>query len=722
VSEIKIIIESAGQSNLKDALADLREYKDLTEAIKSNKESLIKAQDIGNIQKVTAELKKAEVQLDALKKKSIEQTDKENKKLAEQSGLIGQLLTKKKQLQSGILSAKTVDEVKKLNAEMFKVNAQLQNIKDSGKKTFDNLSNLLNSFQFKFNFFANVAAGAVGILTQIGTEGAKALYEGAKASGIFGESIKNTKINTEALQGALDAVEKQLGRIGKTQGEIIADALGLGLEARRSSLEQALRDANRTATAGLSDEDKQKVIDQRQGIIDQLAALDAEEALKIEDAKKEAVKNQVDIAKDGADRELLILKESLQQQIRLIKTAQDRSGSTEARLSRISALEASIADVDKELAKRQKERDEKLAKEREENAKKVLAEKEKSLQKEFKAFTDYWDRLDKADRDRERERLKQELDDMAKAAEERIKKAQELQKQSDEEDKESIQAFNDAADREREKRAKALEKARLKELEREKEIAELVGMAFEKQIEKRIALNEKQISNQEKAIETQRNLAERGLENTLAFEEKRKAELEEREREEQKRLERIKKLEAYFNLFANYAKDPETKNRAALLAARDILLAESLSQAFAQDGGVVEDIAQPFAGGTIKDGIFVGRTHKQGGIHLEAEGEEGIFSKKEMANLGKENFYAIKDLLKNPINDDEFQRQESSFMQVVPIRARGDSMLASAVDRLSQKFDNIPQIHQGIDNLDRIVETRIESGLKRTILRPKRQI
>jgi len=392
-SEIKIILETAGQSNLKDALSDLKEYKELTDAIKANKESLVKATDIGNIQKVTAELKKAEIQLDALKKKSIEATEKENKKMLEQSGLIGQLIQKKKQLQGSLLGAKTLSEVQAINGAIAKTNLEIVKLKNAGVSSFNNFEKALASFQFKFNFLANIASSVVGTLTELGVQGAKALYEGAKASGVFGQSIKDTKINTEALQGALDAVEKQLGRIGKSQGEIIADALGLGLDARRSALEQALRDANRTATAGLSEEDKQKVLDQRQGIIDQLAALDAEAALGVEKKKKETIKDQIDLAKEGGKQELTVLKESLEEQIRLIRTGRDTGGTVDARLARIIFIQESILDIDKEFRKLAREADAKAKKEQEDSDKEAAAKHKKALDDQHKEDVKRWNDL-----------------------------------------------------------------------------------------------------------------------------------------------------------------------------------------------------------------------------------------------------------------------------------------------------------------------------------------
>jgi hypothetical protein len=208
---------------------------------------------------------------------------------------------------------------------------------------------------------------------------------------------------------------------------------------------------------------------------------------------------------------------------------------------------------------------------------------------------------------------------------------------------------------------------------------------LEKLSEQKEALLDKEIDKQDSNIERQRELADKGLANTLAFEERKKAELERSKIAEQKKQEKIAKTQAFFNAFSSYSKDePQT---AAIKALKDVLLAEVVAKAFAKEGGIVGEIAEPIAGGRIDRGIFKGRSHSQGGIHLEAEGNEGIFSGKEMGNLGRENFYALKNLLKNPIDDAIFERQNDAFNASIPI-----INVINKSDQVVEKLDELKKV------------------------------
>jgi len=71
VSEIiiKVDLEGTGET-LKSVIGDLETFKQLLIDIKANKNALASAETIANVQKLTAELKKAELQVAQLQKKS----------------------------------------------------------------------------------------------------------------------------------------------------------------------------------------------------------------------------------------------------------------------------------------------------------------------------------------------------------------------------------------------------------------------------------------------------------------------------------------------------------------------------------------------------------------------------------------------------------------------------------------------------------------------------
>jgi len=235
---------------------------------------------------------------------------------------------------------------------------------------------------------------------------------------------------------------------------------------------------------------------------------------------------------------------------------------------------------------------------------------------------------------------------------------------------------------------------------------------LEKISDKKIALLDKEISSQDKNIDKQRELADKGLANTLAFEERKKAELERAKIAEQKKQEKLAKIQAFFNAFASYSKDePQT---AAVKALKDVLLAEVVAKAFAKEGGIVGEIAEPLSGGRIDRGIFKGRSHARGGIHLEAEGNEGIFSGKEMGNLGRENFYNLKNLLKNPIDDGIFERQNDSFMGAIPIiqAINNNNEVVRELQELKATIKSKPETSVNWDAMNNMVIAKIENGFK----------
>ena len=205
---------------------------------------------------------------------------------------------------------------------------------------------------------------------------------------------------------------------------------------------------------------------------------------------------------------------------------------------------------------------------------------------------------------------------------------------------------------------------------------------FTDKARKEVEKSKKLLSDQEKSVDAQRKRAEQGLENTLAFEQrelgKREADLIKRE----KRKERIEKTRALYSSYNNYA-SRGSKNPIAQ-ALRDFAILEAITASFGK-GGVIED-------NLPTDGIFRGQSHqgKQGGIPILVEGREGIFSAKEMANLGKQNFYAMKDLASTgKIDSNFFTKQREGFMKAVPVITT-DPRLIKEMREVKQAIENKP--------------------------------
>lgn len=247
---------------------------------------------------------------------------------------------------------------------------------------------------------------------------------------------------------------------------------------------------------------------------------------------------------------------------------------------------------------------------------------------------------------------------------------------------------------------------------------EVISMSFERA--EQIAQNdidaaERQIDSQEENIERQRELAEQGLQNTLAFEKQVQAENEARLLEEQRRLEKIKKIEAYFNLLASYAKDDPNSAPAKALA--QIAIADAIAARLEHGGIVAEEVAKQ------NGGVLKGKSHKQGGILIEAEGDEGILSKKEMRNLGTNNFRTLKTALSKPVEGNFMQNQNETMMTVLPQQRMMMDLtrIESGLREVKSAIDNKPVPSFIIDrNGNMITKTETVKYVKQTVQKRKR--
>lgn len=563
-------------------------FRELARITGSKISSGIDPKSITDVEKLTeakAKLAKMEqglTEIEKVQQTIVERRKKANKELAyqlkSQGGILGELIIKQKQLKEGLLTAKSTTEIKKINQELFKTNGEIKKIKDGGSNAFNSWANALQSFQFKFNTLGATigqmaATGLLGLVSVIGDfamAAGKAMFEAAKGTGLFGESIKNTKLNTEALQGALDAVEAQLARIGKSQKEIVADALGFGSGAKRLALEQALRDANRIGTEGLSEEDLKKAIDQRQDIQDQLVALDAEDELKRIQAKKEGIKKELDVAKDGSDAELRLLRNSLEARISLIKSGRDQSGSIDDRLSRQIEMQEAMEAIDAEFAKRKREADKKAAaedlKDREAADKKLLAQREKALKDQLELEAKQWTDLKKFTKNAYID-LQKMNDDAAEDELKKFKDHKEEMKFMEEQDPEVKILYNgqlltrgeydDVKKREAD--------ARKSQIEQAKKAIDMITDSMERAAKARGDIqqmaDQKDIDRLERTLDVQMALAAQGKDNVLAETEAAIAKAEEKKIQDAKaaakREEAIAEIKVFTEVLTKALEDNE---------------------------------------------------------------------------------------------------------------------------------------------------------------------
>lgn len=247
------------------------------------------------------------------------------------------------------------------------------------------------------------------------------------------------------------------------------------------------------------------------------------------------------------------------------------------------------------------------------------------------------------------------------------------------------------------------------------EARRILGLILDRVVEvgeKRVEEQEKVVERSEEQVERQERRAEQGLENTLAFEQRERARAEAELIAQQARLERLERIRGLYASYANYAQQGEGDN-AIVRALRDFAILESITRSFGE-GGAVDDKLPT-------DGIFRGRSHqgRKGGIPILVEGREGIFSAREMENLGKDNFYAIKRMAGlGVIGKNMFSQQGQDVMKYVPVpMGGGDPALVQEVREVKNAIKNKPDqqvdVPSVVDGVLKFTETVTKGRMKK---------
>jgi len=242
----------------------------------------------------------------------------------------------------------------------------------------------------------------------------------------------------------------------------------------------------------------------------------------------------------------------------------------------------------------------------------------------------------------------------------------------------------------------------------------LVKQLIDKAIElsrKRQQEDERQVESSKDAVQRQQELAAAGLTNTLAFEQKQLAKREANLKREQKKEERLQKIKALYGAYSNYAQRGD--NDALLKAIRDFGILEGIAASLGE-GGALEDVLAARRAGNVPTngrGIIRGQSHKGnlGGIPVLVEGKEGIFSAREMENLGKENFYRIKEAAgSGRIDKNFFSEQRRAFSQVF-VHQAGNTELLTGLKDVKRAIENKPvqnwELNKIADGLLEYIET-----------------
>ena len=225
-------------------------------------------------------------------------------------------------------------------------------------------------------------------------------------------------------------------------------------------------------------------------------------------------------------------------------------------------------------------------------------------------------------------------------------------------------------------------------------IASAINDSLNQISNKRIAKIQEEEEKTVRAIDRQERRAEQGLENNLAFEQKKAAELEKQREDEAKKQEQRAKVLAYFNLFSEFAK--AEPNTAAFKAAAQVAIAETVSGLFYEGTEKVEDDIQGKP-------MFSGRD----GYVVRVDGSERIMTGAQNSKLGGIS------------NDD-----------LVELATNGNGQVGYAVGmdtrKLESKLDSVIKAVQSNDksvhwdSLGNRFETQIKNEVKKVTKHKKR--
>lgn len=294
----------------------------------------------------------------------------------------------------------------------------------------------------------------------------------------------------------------------------------------------------------------------------------------------------------------------------------------------------------------------------------------------------------------------QKIDD--KAFEDKIEKERR--------DRVSIENEKQDAFNESQKKKKDRQDQERKEfLEFEQQIIDAVADAEAKKSQERQDAFDKQLSDTEQNIETQRRLADKGQKNTLSEEEDRKKQLERQKQIEKEEEIKRQKVLAFFKLYSAYAeKDPDNALQKAL---KDTILAEEFAAAFI-DG--TENVAN--------DPQFNKHKYKHGedGYIARFDGRERILNPDQNAKIGNMS----NDDLANLAYMSNRGLLETAKYAAIPSNSFADNVANSALlmetislkkemQEIKEAIKSRPTTNFALDGYGNFITETIENGFKK---------
>jgi len=243
-----------------------------------------------------------------------------------------------------------------------------------------------------------------------------------------------------------------------------------------------------------------------------------------------------------------------------------------------------------------------------------------------------------------------------------------------------------------------------KKQQREKELNAAIEQAnqltsiFEDAMNRRSELRQEQIVREigyaKENLARQEDLADRGLANTLAFEQKKAAELEAQRDREAKKQERRQKTLAYLTAFTEYLK--ENPNTAAGKALAQVAIAETVSGLFYEGTESVGDDNATKWRNTGRDDYLIG-VHKG----------ERVIKTSDNKRIG------------NMSNEDLVAMAEGHRKGEYQVNALNDTNIVNELRSVRKAVSSSGQVID-VDKLGQMIDKRIEDGIKKTIVHKRK--
>lgn len=226
------------------------------------------------------------------------------------------------------------------------------------------------------------------------------------------------------------------------------------------------------------------------------------------------------------------------------------------------------------------------------------------------------------------------------------------------------------------------------------ESAQFIGDALDRASEKRLRFIDDELEQTQRAADRQAQLAVQGLNNTLAFEDKKAAELERKREQEAEKQERRQKVLAYLAQFTELSKTDA--NSAAVKAAANVAIAEAVSALFYDGTEKVEDdiAGKPFFAG--KDGYLIRVDGSERIMTGDQNRRIGNISNDDLANIAE--MYNKGQLINYAMNDKNIVKELQELR-------KGQSQVSLEIDK--QGIVTQQQLKSGLKKISRKYPKRI---------------